>query len=172
MAEPFLAEVKIIGFNFPPRGWAYCDGQILPINQNPSLYSLLGTNYGGDGRATFGLPDLRGRTPIHTGSDFALGQKAGDEIVTLTTSEMPSHNHMVVVSNTTADTRIPSAHVPAATVQGIAAGYSSAPQPNDMTSLNPATVGNSGGSQPHDNMQPFITLGFVIALQGVFPSRG
>jgi microcystin-dependent protein len=162
-----LAEIRIVAFNFAPRNWAFCDGQILPINQNQSLYSLLGTTYGGDGRTTFALPDLRGRTPIHFDGSHPLGQKAGEEAHVLTHAEIPAHTHQLQVSNDAADNAIP---------DGAALARSTATDPNwappgtavDMASQAIATVGNGQG---HQNMQPFLALTFCIALQGLFPSR-
>ena len=165
MAEPFLAEIKIIGFNFAPRGWAFCDGQILPINQNQSLYSLLGTTYGGDGRTTFALPDLRSRTPVHKGEGFALGEKGGEETVTLTVSEMPEHSHFVTGSVTEANQRSPDQAVLAKSPMVYAERVSGS------VALRSGTVLNVGGSQAHNNMQPYQTLAFCIAIQGLFPSR-
>ena len=173
MSEPFLAEVRIVGFNFAPRGWALCDGQILPINQNQSLYSLLGTTYGGDGRTTFALPDLRGRTPIHVGqsaggSSHQLGQKSGQETHALLIAETPAHSHTLNASANPADRPIPNdavlAQPPAADpVYGDAA--------QTPAELNAGVLLNTGGSQAHNNMQPFLALNFCIALQGLFPSR-
>ncbi len=164
MSEPFLAEVRIVGFNFPPRGWAYCDGQILPINQNQSLFSLLGTTYGGDGRTSFGLPDLRGRTPIHVGSGHNLGQKSGEDGHTLTVGEIPQHAHVAQASSSSADSPIPS-HTVLAAVNNM---YHA---PQDLIDLEAGTVANLEGNQAHENMQPFLTLSFCIALAGLFPSR-
>ena len=169
MSEPFLAEVRIVGFNFAPRGWAFCDGQILPINQNQSLYSLLGTTYGGDGRTTFALPDLRGRTPIHVGRSnggqhHTLGQKSGEETHTLSANEMPQHNH--VLQGSSADANVP-----------VAGGHhfgraSSVVYGEEQTgSLAGGTILNVGGGQAHENMQPYLAVNFCIALQGLFPSR-
>jgi microcystin-dependent protein len=168
MSEPFLAEIKIVGFNFPPRNWAMCDGQLLPINQNQALFSLLGTTYGGDGRTNFALPDLRGRTPIHFGSGGAthtLGEKAGEENHTISDQEMPAHTHALNASADAADSNQPGNRV-----------YSRTPQatyhtltPN--TPMNSQTIADAGGSQAHNNMQPHLVLNFVIALQGLFPSR-
>ena len=165
MSEPFLAEVKIIGFNFPPRGWAFCDGQLLPIQQNQSLYSLLGTIYGGDGRTTFALPDLRGRVPIHVGEGHLQGQKSGEETHTLTTDEMPQHDHTLRASSQPGDAPVPSGFVLA---QPNADIYGSASQ---LVDLKAGTVANTGGGQGHENMQPFLAVNFVIALQGKFPPR-
>lgn len=165
MSEPFLAEIRIVGFNFAPRGWAFCDGQILPINQNQSLFSLLGTTYGGDGRTSFALPNLRGRTPVHVGNGDSLGQKGGEEVHTLSVSELPQHTHVV---NATDD--LPQADMPTNNVLASAGvnayGSLSAPTVNMRAGM----VGGAGG-QAHNNMQPFLTLNFVIALQGLFPSR-
>ena len=165
MSEPFLAEVRIIGFNFPPRGWAFCDGQLLPVHQNQSLYSLLGTIYGGDGRTEFALPDLRGRVPIHVGGDHRQGQKSGEETHTLTINEMPYHDHVLQASSQSGDAPIPSGFVLAQPNTDI---YGS---PNQLVDLKPGTVANTGGGQAHENMQPFLTVNFVIALQGKFPPR-
>jgi microcystin-dependent protein len=168
VSEPFLAEIRIVGFNFAPRGWAFCDGQILPINQNQSLYSLLGTTYGGDGRTSFALPDMRGRTPIHVGrsnggADHLLGQKGGEETHTLSTQEMPSHDHALQAASANAGAPIPMGNLLGAFSNGYRAG-------TDLTDLVGGTVANVGG-QGHENMQPWLALNFCIALQGLFPSR-
>jgi len=171
MSEPFLAEVRMVGFNFAPRGWAFCDGQILPINQNQSLYSLIGTTYGGDGRTSFALPDLRGRVPIHVGrsnggGDHRLGQKSGEETHTLASNEMLQHTHELHASTTDANAGAPTNHVLARSMTPEA--Y------RDTASLAPMHAGsitNVGGDQAHENMQPYIALNFCIALQGLFPSR-
>lgn len=171
MSEPFLAEVRMVGFNFAPRGWAFCDGQILPINQNQSLYSLLGTTYGGDGRTSFALPDLRGRTPIHVGrsnggGDHPLGQKSGEETHTLSANEMPSHRHSWQASSTDGNTSTAARNVLAREAGDI---YRASPP--SQINMNPASMANVGGSQAHENMQPYIAVNFCIALQGLFPSR-
>ena len=172
MSEPFLAEVRIVGFNFAPRGWAFCDGQILPINQNQSLYSLLGTTYGGDGRTSFALPDLRGRTPIHVGNSngggtHTLGQKSGAEIITLGAQEIPQHKHSVQASSAEGNTPIPQDHLLADSPAQLYRDYAGSTQ----THLRAGTVANAGGSQAHNNMMPYLALNFCIALQGLFPSR-
>lgn len=172
MSEPFLAEVRIVGFNFAPRGWAFCDGQILPINQNQSLYSLLGTTYGGDGRTTFALPDIRGRAPIHVGrsdggGEHRLGQKSGEETHTLAANEMPQHQHLLQAS--TSDTgRVTEA-------AGHILGKGASDLYSDVTSgqipMGSGSVVNAGGGQAHNNMQPYLALNYCIALRGLFPSR-
>lgn len=169
MTEPFLAEIRIVGFPFAPRGWAFCDGQILPINQNQSLYSLLGMTYGGDGGTYFALPDLRGRTPIHVGqsdggSYHSLGQKSGEESHTLSATEMPTHDHALKATKQNGDAPIPGDTMLAAYLNGYRNG-------TNQANLRPDTVANAGSGQAHDNMQPFIALNFCIALQGLFPSR-
>jgi microcystin-dependent protein len=170
MSEPFLAEIRIMGFNFAPRGWAKCDGQILPINQNQSLYSLLGTTYGGDGRTSFALPELRGRIPFHKGADMRLGQKSGEENHVLNVNEMPSHRHAVQGTRDTGNQRHPWKDPNERNLLARSAAgdlqYSGEPPNTDMGQTN-ATGGNVG----HDNMPPFTVLNFCIALRGVFPSR-
>ena len=166
MSEPFLAEIRIVGFNFAPRGWAFCDGQILPINQNQSLYSLLGTTYGGDGRTSFGLPDLRGRTPIHVSDGHREGQKSGEEKHTLTIAEMPQHSHTFRVANKTFNNRTPDGNVLATSALPTYIDYEATNK-----TLNTGTVLPVGSEQNHENMQPYIALAFCIALQGLFPSR-
>ena len=169
MSEPFLAEIRIIGFNFAPRGWAFCDGQILPINQNQSLYSLLGTTYGGDGRTSFALPDLRSRTPVHKGDGYQLGQKGGAETVTLTAAQIAAHTHAAKASSSAGNQTQPAGRVLAApTAPDLL--YRD-PEAANATALRSGTVTNAGGGQAHNNMQPYLTLSFCIALQGLFPSR-
>ena len=158
--------IRMVGFNFAPRGWAFCDGQILPINQNQSLYSLLGTTYGGDGRTSFALPDLRGRTPIHVGEGHREGQKAGEETHTLSVAEMPPHTHNVVASSDASGlTDQPDGNL-YAQAPGNVYGAFGAP-----VSLATQSVSNTGGGQAHENMQPFLAVNFCIALRGLFPSR-
>ena len=163
MAEPFLSEIRIMSFNFAPKGWAMCDGQLLPINQNQALFSLLGTTYGGDGRVNFALPDLRARVPIHLGSGHTLGERGGEQAHTLLISELPTHTHVQQASPSTGDAVNPTGAVLAATSNA----YRGA---DNATTLNPASVTNVGGGQAHQNMQPFLVLTFCIALQGIFPS--
>ena len=163
MSEPFLAEIRIIGFNFAPSGWAFCDGQILPINQNQSLYSLLGTTYGGDGETSFALPDLRGRAPAHVGQQIQLGQRSGEETHTLAANEMPQHRHQTSARDVPATSRDPVGRVLAQTLNL----YRDA---TDLVSARAGTITNTGGGQAHENMQPYLALNYVIALQGLFPS--
>lgn len=166
MGTPFLGEIKIISWNFAPKGWALCNGQFLPINQNQALFSLLGTMYGGNGQTTFALPDFRGRVPVHVGAGNVQGEKAGSSAVTINIQTMPAHNHFVNVSNTQATDANPiSTDIIAKSV-----AQSCGPVSNTVT-MNPAMIPNVGGSQPHENRQPYLVLNFVIALIGVFPSR-
>lgn len=169
MAEPFLSEVRIMSFVFAPKGWALCNGQLLPINQNQGLFSLLGTTFGGDGRVNFALPDLRGRTPIHTGSGHTLGERGGETAHTLSISEVPQHTHALMASSSPGNSVNPRlAGVGHVLAQEPGNAYASTPQ--NLTALAPGSVSNTGGSQAHLNMQPFLTLSFCIALQGIFPS--
>ena len=177
MAEPFLAQISIMGFNFAPRGFAQCDGQILPINQNQSLYSLLGTTYGGDGRTTFALPDLRGRVPIHVGdsstagsTDHRLGQKSGEEAHALTVNEIPSHDHSLQASGDQATTGDPASNALASRAVFTAPFYGTPPDAANTSVMRNGTIGYTGG-QGHNNLQPYLALNYVIAIQGLFPSR-
>ena len=166
MAEPFLSEIRIMSFVFAPKGWALCNGQLLPINQNQGLFSLLGTTFGGDGRVNFALPDLRGRTPIHVGSGHTLGEKGGEQAHTLSIAELPTHTHVLNATSNTSTTNTSGSGVMLA--KSTAADlYSTAA---NLVAMSPAAVTNTGGSQAHLNMQPFLTLSFCIALQGIFPS--
>ncbi len=164
MAEPFLSEIRIFSFGYAPRGWAFCNGQLLPINQNQALFSLLGTTYGGNGQTNFALPDLRGRVPISFGSGHLLGENGGEQAHTLSISELPTHTHVLGAQSANATTPIPAGNLLAAANNLYAA-------PTNLTPLSPTMVTNVGGSQAHLNMQPFLTLTFCIALQGIFPSR-
>ena len=167
MAEPFLAEIRTMSFEFASQGWALCNGQLLPINQNQALFSLLGTTFGGDGRVNFALPDLRGRTPIHVGNGHTLGERGGEQAHTLSISELPEHTHLPAASSQPGDRHDPTAAVWAATrVEPV---YSTSPTLALMGGGIP-TPANTGGSQAHLNMQPFLALNFSIALQGIFPS--
>jgi microcystin-dependent protein len=164
VAEPFLSEIRIMSFSFAPKGWALCNGQLLPINQNQALFSLLGTTFGGDGQVNFALPDLRGNVPIHVGSGHTLGEKGGEQAHTLSIAEIPTHVHIAQASGNKGTTQDASGNV-----LGVVPGRAYT-DPLNLTSLSPTTVTNIGGSQAHLNMQPFLTLLFCIALQGIFPS--
>jgi microcystin-dependent protein len=166
VAEPFLGEIRLMSFVFAPKGWALCNGQLLPINQNQALFALLGTTYGGDGRVNFGLPDCHARTPIHMGSGHTLGERGGEQAHTLALSELPTHTH--TLSGTSSDG---SQTVPAGALLARAAPANPYAAPNQLGPMNVASVTNMGGSQAHQNMQPFLTLNFCIALQGIFPSQ-
>jgi microcystin-dependent protein len=166
MAEPFLSEIRIMSFVFAPKGWALCNGQLLPINQNQGLFSLLGTTFGGDGRVNFALPDLRSRVPIHVGSGHTLGERAGEPAHTLSIAELPEHVHVAQATSVVATTSSPSASTMLAQSTG-AFAYTA---PTNLVAMNAGMTGNTGGSQAHLNMQPFLTLSFCIALQGIFPS--
>jgi microcystin-dependent protein len=164
MSEPFLGELRLMSFDLVPKGWARCDGQQLPINQNQALFALLGTMYGGNGQTTFALPDLRGRVPLHVGGGFAQGQSFGEEVHTLQPSEMPAHTHGLMASSANGDQA-----VPVGLVLGGALNQYHAP--SDLATLHPASIANVGGSQPHENRHPYLVLNWNIALQGIFPSR-
>ena len=164
MSEPFLSEIKIVSFNFPPKGWALCDGQFLPINQNQALFSLLGVTYGGNGQTTFALPNLRGRVPIHMGK-HTLGEVGGSTAVTITQGAMPTHTHVAQAYSQNGDVAVPGGAL-LGTVNNMYTAFGPG-----AVALNAATVGNVGGSQPHNNMMPYLVLNFIIALQGIFPSQ-
>ena len=166
MSEPFIGELKIISWNFPPKGWAFCNGQLLPINQNQALFSILGTTYGGDGRTTFGLPNLQGRTPIHVGNSIVLGELGGEISHTLNISELPAHNHVPSAATTNVNAGAPNGNNWGS---GSALTPFSNGQPN--LSMAPSAISSAGGSQPHNNQQPYLVLNVVIALQGIFPSQ-
>jgi microcystin-dependent protein len=165
MSEPFLSEIKVVSFNCPPKGWALCNGQLLPINQNQALFALLGTTYGGNGQTNFALPNLRGRVPMHIGNGHTQGEAAGSTSVTVNIQQLPTHTHAMMASATTGDVPVPTNTVLARTPAKIYAA------PGSLTTLNPINVSSLGGSQPHNNMMPYLTLNFIIALQGIFPSQ-
>jgi len=169
MSEPFLSEIKIVSFNFPPKGWALCNGQLLPINQNQALFALLGTVYGGNGQTNFALPNLRGRVPISFGSGHTLGEAAGSTSVTVNIQQLPTHLHVLNASNLTGNKVNPNFG---------GTGFVLAQEPSNpygpaqgLTTLNAGSISNVGGSQPHNNMMPYLVLNFIIALQGIFPSQ-
>src|SRR4051794_988087 len=163
--DPFLGEIRLMSFNFAPRGWAQCNGQLLPINQNQALFALLGTQFGGNGQTTFGLPDLRDRVPVHLGGSMtSVGQRGGEAAHTLSVNELPAHTHVVSASSaTTGGTAQPTGRY----LGGIGNGYHA---PASGVALRPGTVANTGGGQAHTNQQPYLTLMFCIALAGIFPS--
>ena len=165
MAEPFLSEIRIMSFVFAPKGWALCNGQLMPINQNQALFSLLGTTFGGDGRVNFALPDLRGRTPIHVGSGHTLGERGGEQAHTLSIAELPEHVHVANASNNAGSVNTAGGNVLGNSSPNLLYGPA-----QNLGALVAGTVTNVGGSQAHLNLQPFLTLNFCIALQGIFPS--
>lgn len=166
--DPFVGEIRPFSFGLVPKGWASCSGQLLPIAQNSALFSLLGTRFGGDGIRTFGLPDLRGRTPIGTqAANVNLGESSGVESVTLVSNQLPAHNHIAVATNTAANSPAPASGLLAQTDPSFPV-YGS---PNALVAIAPATIGQTGGNQPHPNMQPSLTINYCIALQGVYPPR-
>jgi microcystin-dependent protein len=165
MSSPYLCEIRIFSFNFAPHGWAFCNGQLLPINQNQALFSLLGTTYGGNGQTTFALPNLQGRVPMYTGQGLVLGQAAGESSHTLSINEMPAHTHQVKASSTPPNTNTALNNTWASKT-----GFQPyATAPSEL--MAPSNITNTGGSQPHDNMSPYMVLNMCIALQGIFPSR-
>jgi microcystin-dependent protein len=166
MSTPFLGEIKIISWNFAPQGWAFCNGQFLPINQNQALFSLLGTMYGGNGQTTFALPNFQGRVPMHIGQGFTQGEAAGEYAHTVTQSEMPQHIHFLQATNNVGTDPNPGSGVILS--KSVANSYGPA---TGLVAMNAGSVGPVGGSQPHNNTQPYLVLNFIIALQGIFPSR-
>lgn len=167
MAQPYVGEIRMFAGNFAPVGWAFCQGQLLPIANNEALFQLIGTTYGGDGQTTFALPNLQSRVPIHQGSNFVIGQSAGEESVTLTTNQIPSHSHAPQASSDTGSSTSPSGNVFAAAPSDVNWYSSAAPS----ASMSPSMVGSAGGSQPHDNMIPFLVINFIISLFGIFPTQ-
>lgn len=164
MSEPYLSEIKVVSFNFAPKGWALCNGQTLPINQNQALFALLGTTYGGNGQTTFALPNLQGRIPFHMGGGFTIGQTGGETAHTLSQSELPTHNHVANANSTLATQTTPAANFWATQDHPAYAATTD-------SQMAPGAVGSAGGNQPHENMSPYLVLNFVIALQGIFPSQ-
>jgi microcystin-dependent protein len=165
MSEPFLSEIKIVSFNFPPKGWALCNGQLLPINQNQALFALLGTTYGGNGQTNFALPNIRGRVPIHMGNGHTLGEAAGSTSVTVNIQQLPTHIHLLQATSNAAVGDDASNSVLAQAGLNAYAAFSAG------AAMGPQSTTSVGGSQPHNNMMPYLTLNFIIALQGIFPSH-
>lgn len=167
MAEPFLGEIRMMSFGFPPKGWALCNGQLLPINQNQGLFSLFGTMYGGDGRTTFGLPNLRGSVPVHMGQGLTQGEKAGQSSHTLTLQEMPQHLHFAMGATAAANTNV------AGPTNGLlgTTGSNLYAEPQSLLGCRPEQIQPYGGSQAHTNMMPYLVINFCVALQGIFPSQ-
>lgn len=174
MSDPFVGEIKMFAGNFAPRGWAFCDGQLLAVSQNDALFSLFGTIYGGDGRTTFGLPDLRGRIPLHQGqgpglSSRKIGNKSGQEDVTLTTNQLPSHTHTMKASNSSGERATPSGSV--LSRSNVVNIYRSSPAAATIVDMSAQAVSNTGGSQHHSNLMPFLCIHYIVALFGIYPSR-
>jgi microcystin-dependent protein len=167
MADPFIGEVRLMGFGYPPKGWALCNGQLLPINQNQALFSILGTTYGGNGQTTFALPNLQGRVPTHTGNGLALGETGGEAAHTLSSAEIPAHQHAVTGSSEPATSGVPGGGV----VLAASVGAPAYAPPSNLVAMDPGSVQSVGGGQAHENRQPFLTVSFCIALVGIFPSQ-
>jgi microcystin-dependent protein len=168
MAQPYVGEIRMFAGNFAPAGWMLCDGQLLPISENETLFNLIGTTYGGDGESTFALPDLRGRVPIHQGSGFVLAETGGVETVTLTVSQIPAHRHPLLGSAGNATTTSPAGNVPGTIPEVTVFGYGT---DNPPVTLAPQSIGSVGGSQPHSNLQPYLCVNFIVSLFGIFPSQ-
>lgn len=165
MAQPYVGEIRMFAGNFAPAGWMFCEGQLLPISENETLFQLIGTTYGGDGQSTFALPDLRGRIPIHQGNGFILAETGGAEEITLTVQQIPAHSHPMLATATVANDAVPAQNVLAQT--GTFDGYQSSPPTAAMA---PQAISPVGGSQPHTNFQPYLCIDFIISLFGIFPS--
>lgn len=177
MSDPYIGEIRMFGGNFAPTGWVFCAGQLMPIAENDALFTLIGTTYGGDGQETFGIPDLQGRVPLHAGTlggnSYVIGQKAGVENVTINTNTMATHNHLVATTGGVANANVPSSATILAD-EGPATATVKAYLPfagSNQVALRNTTVGGTGGSQPHENMQPFLAISFIISLFGIFPSQ-
>ena len=168
MAQPYVGEIRMFAGNFAPAGWMFCDGQLLPISENETLFNLIGTTYGGDGQSNFALPDLRGRIPVHMGSGFTLSETSGVETVTLTVQQIPAHSHVLSGTSNFASTSSPQGGVPAAASVANVDAYGT-DQP--LSPVSPSSVGAVGGSQPHNNFQPYLCISFIISLFGIFPSQ-
>jgi len=168
MAQPYVGEIRMFAGNFAPAGWMFCEGQLLPISENQTLFQLIGTTYGGDGQSTFALPDLRGRVPLHFGNGFTLAETGGAETVTLTVSQIPAHSHALLASGASASTTSPGGALPAAAANATITPYGSDAPTGPLHS---SSMGSTGGSQPHNNFQPYLCVDFIISLFGIFPSQ-
>jgi microcystin-dependent protein len=166
MAQPYIGEIRMFAGNFPPNGWMFCEGQLLPISENDTLFNLIGTTYGGDGQETFALPDLRGRAPMHMGNGFIQGETGGVETVTLTTQQIPQHNHAMLASLNTATSPTPTNQL-----IGKSTSIDAFINAQPTTALNAQAITPAGGSQPHENMQPYLCVDFIISLFGIYPSQ-
>jgi microcystin-dependent protein len=164
MSDPYLSEIRIVSFNYPPKNWAFCNGQLLPINQNQALFSLLGTTYGGNGQTNFALPNLQGKVPVHEGSGFTLGETGGQVSHTITMPELPEHTHVMSVVTGNASTNAPAGAL-------LASSNNAYQSPANLTAINPGSISSVGGSQAHTNLQPYLVLNFCISLTGIFPSQ-
>ena len=168
MAQPYVGEIRMFAGNFAPAGWMFCEGQLLPISENETLFNLIGTTYGGDGQSTFALPDLRGRLPVHVGNGFVLAETGGVETVTLTVQQIPAHSHAFLATTNQATDAAATGKVPGSSASATASPYGT---DNPKTALAPGSIGSTGGSQPHDNFQPYLCVDFIISLFGIFPSQ-
>ena len=166
MSSPYVGEIRMFGGNFAPVGWMFCEGQLLPISEYEVLFNLIGTTYGGDGQSTFQLPDLRGRAPLHQGQGFVIGQLSGTETVTLTTSQIPAHTHLARANVNAGNSFSPGNAVPAESKAGMPQYAAAAPD-----NMHAQAIGTAGGSQPHDNMMPYLAVSYIISLFGIFPSQ-
>lgn len=168
MAQPYIGEIRVFAGNFAPVGWSFCEGQLVAISDNDALFSLIGTTYGGDGQSTFALPDLRGRIPLHVGTGFSIGQASGAEAVTLTTPQIPAHQHAMLGSTANATTTSPTNNAPATMAEVTTFAYGTDLPP---TTLQPQSLGSAGGNQPHSNFQPYVCINYIISLFGIFPTQ-
>ena len=168
MAQPYVGEIRMFAGNFAPAGWNFCDGSLLPISENETLFNLIGTTYGGDGQSTFAVPDLRGRLPLHQGNGFVLAETGGAETITLTVAQIPSHPHAALGSSGTASSNDPTNNVPGRITTAAVFAFGT---DNPIAPISPLAISSVGGSQPHNNFQPYLCISFIISLFGIFPSQ-